>query len=639
MNSLAGIVYPDTYQNTQKVSQMLSFVDYRVPTTTRELKGIFQHKNIELGVCGKTEEQGEIGKYQVGIDGTIFNLSALQIELHKKGYPQQIIEPEAVLAAAYAEWGTHFLEKIEGDFALFIFDRDEETLLLARDRIGKKPLYWAEEQGHLLFCSSLKGILATGIVPQTPDKIALAAYFSLGYFPQDTTPIQKVNKLLPGHYLLFKEDRSMTINPYWSYSAQFEKGKSEPKISVSNELDRLLNLATKKNLPQKGETIATILSGGPGTSSITYYLHQNVNHRQLDAFTAYFKMESERDLAITRVVAETLKIAQYVTELTPENFLNDFSAILWYLDEPIADPNVVAYWNLARAASEYSSFLFSGMGCDEILAAHRRYSQEEQPFGYVIDFQSKLRGWITDYVVPLANKIYSPWAYSLLKHSRKNIWQIEYFRAHALLSPSKMEEVCPGLAKLFDPEVFISKFYNLPEATEPVTSYIYYDVKTSLPDLYILQVERMTSAFALEWHTPFLDKAVVEFAASIPFAKSMSEAEAGSPLKEILRRVFPSAVVEETKRKRVDFLKNWIENSELEKLFQELSHGTLVGIGIVNSEWLKGAIKTVESRRENFHILWLILVLEVWFRIYVNNPIPSTPPGTPIRDLLQEDYQ
>jgi asparagine synthase (glutamine-hydrolysing) len=254
-----------------------------------------------------------------------------------------------------------------------------------------------------------------------------------------------------------------------------------------------------------------------------------------------------------------------------------------------------------------------------------------------MDFQNSIRQFTTKYVVPFVNKIHHPWAYALLKRSRKNVWQSEYLRTNALLSIPELEEISPDLFQLFDPEVFLSKFYNISHIDSPISSYIYLDVKTRLPDLYMLEVERVTSAFAMQWHTPFLNKSIVEFAASIPIDKNLLEAETASPLKSILKSIFPPSVVNRPKRRRTDFLKDWTENSDLHILFKELERGTLAEVGIVDDQWIREAVKTPKNRNENFHYLWSILTLEVWFKLFINQPISPEAPNISVRDLLQED--
>ncbi len=291
---------------------------------------------------------------------------------------------------------------------------------------------------------------------------------------------------------------------------------------------------------------------------------------------------------------------------------------------------------MAQTAAKYTTNIFSGMGCDELLAGHSKYSEEEQQNSFLLDIQNSLRQLTRKYVVPLVNIFNSPMAYDLLKHCRKNVWQSEYLRSNALFSVEELEQISPTLCHLFDPEVFLSKFHNLSNIVSPTSSYIYFDVKTSLPDLYILELERITSAFGLLWHTPFLDRRIIEFLATVPLEEKIAEKETASFLKTIMKPIFPSTVIDRPKRKRPDFLKEWIENSELHLIFNDLVHGTLVEIGIISDEWIREAVKTAESRNDNFHYLWSIFALEVWFRLYINRPITPTPPDLSVRDLLQK---
>lgn len=637
MNSIAGIVYPDVYRMTHQVAKMLTYVEHRVPLPARIIKDIYEHKNIELGICGKKIATIKSGDLLIGIDGYLINHRELAETLKKKGYPQDNQSAEHTILHAYEEWGPQFLEYLEGDFALFIYNQRENSLLLARDRIGKKPLYWAEDQGHFLFCSSLKGILATGIVAQTPENSSIAAYFYLGYFPQDMTPIKNINKLLPGHYLLLNQDGSKAITPYWSYSAQFKTPSQKHKNALSQQLNTLLNTATEKNIPKNPKNIGSFLTGGLGTSAVAYYLKNNIDDHQINGFTTCFKKETEQDYEAAREVSEILEIPLQTQILTEDNFLNDFVTIAWHLDEPISDPNVISYWTMAESAAKYSSEIFSGMGCDELLAGHSRYSVEEQQSGFLMRLQNNFRQFTTNYIVPFVNKIYHPWAYAILKRSRKNVWQSEYLRTNALLSVTELEEISPNLYHLFDPEVFLSKFYNISSIDSPIASYIYLDVKTRLPDQYMLEVERVTAAFAMQWHTPFLDKNVVEFSATIPIEQSLQESNTASTLKTIMKTMFPPSIVNRPKRRRNDFLKEWTENSDLHIIFTELTKGTLVEVGIIDDQWLAEAVRSPKTRKENFHYLWSILTLEVWFKLYINRPMSPIVPNITVRDLLQEN--
>lgn len=630
MEGIAGVVYPNVFQINNLINPLLNTLKYRGGPTGDS----YSYRNIEIGCVGTKLCSNEKKTITLSFDGTLHNTKNLHKELLRKGANLPKPSDAELIIAAYAIWGTNFLTFLDGDFALAILDQEKGKIILARDRIGKKPLYWFHDNHHFIFASELKAILATGAVPQTIAPDALATYLFFGYVPQDMTPIKDINKLLPGHYLQLNFDGSKTIENYWSYSSFFQRNISVPKNAIFEHLDHLIIDSTKNQMPGN-RPVGCLLSGGLGSASTAYYMHKVLNH-PFSAFTVSFENENNEDMQAAQEAADQLKLLHYCEQIKQPEFLNDLVKIIWHLDEPLADPNIVATWRLAKLASSKVSTVFSGMGSDEFFAGHSRYTIEESgltPLATVTQFSLYM---LRSILIPIINTFNKPLSYSLLKKSRTNPWQFDYLTKNAFFDEKELSKASPKLANLFDPGVFLHKFHHLHRVKSTVSSYQYFDAKTRLPDLFMLQYERLTAVHQLQWCTPFVEKNIIEYLATLSEPEILREFETASILKALMKPVYPSSLVQRPKKTRKLFLRNWFISPEMYEVFQLLKRGTLVETGLISNRWLQYQIEMLQSNRYAFKYLWAILVLEIWFRLYINRPITSLAPDLNVKQLLTE---
>ena len=416
-----------------------------------------------------------------------------------------------------------------------------------RDRMGRKPLYWYQDPNYFLFSSEIKSLLVTGVVPQTLALDGIAAYFALGYFPQDLTSIERVNKLLPGYYLIVEKDRSLHIRSFWSLSAYFSRQVNDTKEQIKEKLDHLIDAAVKKRMPDEGQ-VGCFVSGGLGSASIAYLLNKYKNGFQIKGLTCGFSGQNERDVDSASEYCQALDMSQKVDWVTPDNFLDNLVAILWEMDEPVADPNLIATWHLAEMSDGLKT-VFSGMGSDELLAGHNRYTILERyipPFNHYL---GELKKRIKRGLIPLIQMIKPEEAFNFIKHTQVNPYLEQYVVQNQLFSFSHFHSLSPQLSQIFDPDLFLQKFHNIAKIPNIVSACAYLDMKTRLPDHYILQYDRLTSAYGLDWRCPYLDKDLIEYAAAIP----EPENESNTYLKELYRGRFPDHLVESLKKHGVVF--------------------------------------------------------------------------------------
>lgn len=630
MGAIAGVVYPDAFQDSDLIRPMMDIMQYRC-------EGRYLHtvKTVQLGSGSPLFKGSKTYLIAVGLDGAIHNSQALQVLLQKAGYEITSSDSTQLIAFAYDLWGIDCLSHMEGEFALAILDQRKGQLLIARDRLGKKPLYWYQDDHHFLFASELKALLITGVVPQTPALEALAAYLTLGYFPQDITPIRGINKLLPSYHLLYKINGPTSIHPYWSYSSYFSNKVSPPAAEMSAHLQYLLEQSMQQRL-RTDTSIGCSVSGGLGSASVAYYLHKLVPERRITAFTIGFEKEHPDDLRAAAEVCEALRIPQQVGLVTSHNFVQDFVKTVWHLDEPIADPTVLSTWRLSRLAAATTNTLFTGMGCDELLAGHLRYTTKERLWQQSLLQKMIWQPLARHLLIPLFHRLGLDATFSLLRAAEANLSQSEYLRANEIFSARAIACAMPKLQGLFNNEVFLQKFLHLYRIKSRVASRLYLDVKTRLPDWYILKFDRITAAFGLQWETPYLNAELFQYLAQFASPDKLNEQDAASYLKTNLRSQFPDSVIDQLQSSRQGVIRSWVADPQVVEAFSLLQQGTLINIGLLSPAWLKREIADCAWRPDCFKHLWALLTLEVWYRLFIGRTPPNTAPHTSVLDLLRE---
>lgn len=629
--AFAGIVYPEILHVDDVIELMIAPLQHR---SVGE-KFVLTHKNIQIGCSGCQLTNNPKRTIYCTIDGRIENIGAIRLELEGLGHTIENKNDLEVLITAYEQWDIQFLNKLNGEFSIVLFDMNTNRVILARDPVGKKPLYWYYDKHYFLFATEIKSLLSSGIVPQTIAPDALSSFLYFGYFPQDLTPIKNVNKLLPAHFLEFSPSYGIQINPYWSYSSYFSNRIHLHKSEITAKLYETLDLAVQNRIPAKGP-LGCFLSGGIGSATIAYFLSKLAKDHPLKAFTAGFRGQNEEDLFAARLASESLQIPDQLSYIQSPTFLEEYPKIIWYLDEPLADPNVIATWVLAKQAASFTKTVYSGMGSDELLAGHSRYTLAERDTALVNRVMMIPKPILRYLLIPILKQVNPNLAYHIVKMYRTNPWQFEFLRHNALFEEPVLKEAAPKLAGLFDPETFLHKFHNLSRIQTNVSAFTYFDVKTRLPDCFILQYERLTRAFGLDWQTPFLDRNMLEFAASLPEPESLLETETASYLKPLVQDIFPSEFINRPKKTRKNFLSNWVENPEIFEIMQLLQHGTLIETGFISEAWLREQVQNQEQMRRSFQYLFAILSLEVWFRLFINRTVTATPPTKSLREILLE---
>ncbi len=623
MAGIAGIVYPDLFQMSHLVDTMLNLLEPRGP----EDKNSHSYKSVEMGICGGELTCNDHRTIWAMFDGTIFNLEELRKQIKEAGYSADNDSATTLLIHAYELWGREFIEKLNGSFAIVIFDHKKQRLFLIRDRIGKKPLYWAHVRNHFVFASEIKAILSTGIIPQSPADDAIAAYLFLGYVPQDMTPIKGLNKLLPSYYLEYNLQGEIAIRPYWSYSSYFSKHINHKEDEILSNLHDLLDDAVKIRTPAD-KPVACLVGGGLGSATIAHYLSKNTPKENINTYSVAFAKENCDDLLAAQSAMNALGLAHESESLTTDSFFSDLIRVIWTLDEPIADPHVIATWHQCRMAVSNTDTILSGMGSDELLGGHLRYQLKTANIA-----PSKLlslipNSFLDGFVVPFVRHFHQKTAFNMLRHFHTHPQKLSFFLQNAIFDPKTLSQASPSLSHSFNPTVFLQKFYHLDHIHSELQAFLYLDVKTSLPDKFLLQYERIATAHGLSWRTPFLDHRLIEYLAGITDLAKLHEGQTALILKNLVKDFLPPEFIKREKASRPNFFSSWRKNPIFTDIVPFLENGILVESGYITKKWLK-------SRKVRFAQLWSLLNLEIWFQLFINTPITVGSAESPLSNIHQ----
>ncbi len=622
MSRIAGIIYPSAFQITEMIQEMRAAFPADSPGE------YFHHKNLELGAWETKIATNPAKNIWALIDSEIYNKKELLSELKEKlGINLSEASTSELIVHAYDAWKEDFIHRLNGPFALAVFDEEKEMLLIARDRFGQKPLYWTVQGEYWLFSTDIKGLLATGAVPQTPSPAALASYLYFGFIPQDLSAIQGVNKLLPGHYLKVNLHRQSTIDQYWSYSDHLQTQASLSKEAIDEQLGERIEKAIKVSIPEEG-TIGASMEGDLGSSAMAWFLSHLAPRSRIQTYSCSYK-----DPQNASTIAQTLSLAHTTKIIQPEEVLQDLPKIVWHLDEPIADPLVAQTWQLGALASGHCHSLFTDLGWEEMFGGNaysNRNEEQRVPLAYFLaHLPSKVRDM---FLLPLLKKFGSSYLYRILRNIDINRTQVAHLMQSALFRGRSRKKVSPLLFSAFDPEVFTQRFHRLNALPGALNPSLYYAAKTLLPDSLLFQYEKLLTPHNIQLICPYLDSRLVEFLAKIPEDLKFDIQLPGSLLHRLMERLchacppFPA--------ESDAFIDVWREHPHFREVFGLLLKGRLVDEGIISARWIKQQLGYPHLNKLMFRQLWSLLVLEIWFQQYIGRPIDIDNSALSIKILL-----
>ncbi|MCB2155846.1 asparagine synthase (glutamine-hydrolyzing) [bacterium] len=560
-------------------------------------------------------------RYVITFNGEIYNYHELREELIARGRKFATRGDTEIILAAYAEWGSDFVRRLRGMFAFAIWDKAERRLFMARDRVGKKPLFYIFSPTLVAFASEMKALLPLPDFDKAIDEQALYDYLTLQYVPDPATIFRSVRKLEPGHWLQVDANGTASSQRYWKLDyADAPESLSEKEWEERTEaaIDEAVRVRLESEVP-----LGIHLSGGIDSSAVVAFARRHVTGK-LRTFSIGFREQGFDETPYARTVAERFETdhEEFVVESEALDILPD---LVWHFDEPFADMAALPTWFLSKMTRQHVTVALNGDGGDESFAGYERHRGRG-------DVNS-----MRNLPAPIRHKILPPLTNMIGKTFRGSARAEEVAYLGELLAAPDGRYYTQYLTimrryqkrQLLQPDVmariaeknsgrFMEHYYNEPGIPSDVERRMNCDAHTYLPGALLPKVDHTTMAFGLEARSPFLDHHLMDHAASIPASIKFGNVELKRHLKRVLRGIIPDEVMDRPKKGFSVPLGVWLKG-ETEKIVHEM---LLADDARSRAYFQPEAIERLlrfhlQGKQRNAHRLWILIVFEMWMRRFL----------------------
>jgi asparagine synthase (glutamine-hydrolysing) len=623
---IAGFTHKNWSPDPDRIRRATATLVHRGP----DQQGVFRSEICSLGATrlkiidlegGDQPIFSPNGDAVIVFNGEIYNHLELRAELESLGHRFKSHSDTETVLHAFLEWDTECFSRLRGMFAIALWTESSRRLVLARDRLGIKPLYIAHLDQDLLFGSELKALF---IHPEIPRRLSLAGldcYLSLNYVPCPWTLVDGIEKLAPGNWLEWR-DGKIREDSYWKLP--FENPRNWTLDSAKEELDSLLQKSTREHL-LSDVPLGVWLSGGVDSSTILHYAAQ-VSTSRLKTFSISFRGRSFDESEYIRQVVNHYGTEHEELDLTPEEDLaGAIAEFAYYSDEPTADAGALPVWFLSKMCKRRTTVALSGEGADELFGGYLTYranslarTARHLPASAVRLALQAIRHWpVSDDKISFEYKLNRFLEGSTMSPERAHVFWNGTFsdnEKRSLLQAQPPNALNGILAEL------CGKFTS----QDQLTPFLWFDQKYFLPGDILTKVDRMSMAHSVEVRPPFLDHRIVEFAATLPASLKIQGSRQKFILKELMKNKLPAAVLT---RKKVGFdipAHEWLRGPLRDLLTDTLNTGLAERPGLFQSKVVQSLLQAHMDRRVNLgYHLWGLLILFLWMKEWRIQAAPS----------------
>jgi asparagine synthase (glutamine-hydrolysing) len=587
-------------------------------------EGYFVGEQIGLGMrrlkiidlrTGQQPITNEDNTLWLVFNGEIYNYRQLRRQLEQKGHTFASKGDSEVIIHAYEEYGDACLEQFNGMFALAVWDAPRRRLLLARDRLGIKPLYyWAGKEG-LVFGSELKAVIAHPDVSREIDPVALDQYLTLEYIPTPRTIFKGVCKLPPGHRLLFQEGQ-LRLEQYWDVPFWEMSGD---EATYTERLTELISEAVQMQLVSD-VPLGAFLSGGIDSSTVVA-LMSKASTTPVRTFSIGFDDVTYNELPYARLVAAHFG-ANHSEEILKPDIADLAERLVSHLDEPFADFSIFPTYLVSKLASDSVKVVLSGDGGDELFGGYETYvAQQYDRFYHWLPapLRQKALPELMNWLPPqpakkgLVNKtkrfVEGAALPASLQHTRWMMFMTDDDKA-ALYQPGWRETLngCTTAS-------FLNDYFQQVAQVDHLAQQQYVDIKTYLVDDILTKVDRMSMAVSLEARVPLLDHRIVEFALNLPPQMKLRWGQTKVILRRAMKGYVPEIVLNKPKQGFSIPLKHWLRGPLRSSMLDLLSVDCVCRRGYFEPQTVNGWVaEHLDGRTNHSHRLWALMVFELWQR-------------------------
>jgi asparagine synthase (glutamine-hydrolysing) len=537
----------------------------------------------------------------------LYTHDEIRRELRSRGHELTTRCDTEILPHLYEEAGARFPTRLHGKFGIAVWDGQARRIVLARDRLGVKPLYWSQVGDRVVFASELKCVIESGLVDATIDVEAVDLLMTLGYVPAPRTPLVGVQKLRPGAILVVDEAGARE-ELYWEYPRPVTAGPTRSLDEYADELSGLLRDAVTDRL-MSDVPLGAMLSGGLDSSLIVAAMAAEMSD-PVETFAVGFKEDPRNELADARRIADLFGCRHHEVELSVMDDALELEELVWHMDEPVADLSALGFDVLCRVAAEHVTVALSGQGADELFGGYTKHRAASA---------LQRLAWLPGVSKRLVADV--PWPNERVRRAARALAapdpSARLLAMSAQLGESQRRALYRGELAMVDPQ---TAFRAVDAARDDVNgdilgSLLYLDAKLALADDMLLYFDRVSMAHSLEVRVPFLDHRLVEWAATIPPDVKVQRGVTKRVLKHLGARVLPEATVTKTK---VGFFRRAIDTW----LIAHLEHGGRERLSSPDAryrEFIDGdeVVRLVDEYRKQpsdarGRVLFTVLLFDVW---------------------------
>jgi asparagine synthase (glutamine-hydrolysing) len=592
-------------------------------------EGFYEDEHIALGqrrlsiidlAGGKQPIGSANGRLQLLCNGEIYNSVELRKQLIARGHRFKTATDVEVILHLYEEHGESCVDHLRGMFAFALWDQDKRKLLLARDHLGQKPLFFHHDGNELYFASEVKALLDAGLVRPAVDLDALWHYVSLRFIPDRYSLFKGIQKLPAAHMLVF-QDGKVSLRRYWQPHYTEKRRGSEAELE--EELDALLRDTVALHL-LSDVPVGAFLSGGIDSSTIAALMAQQ-SPGPVPSFSIGVKEQGFNELPYARMVSSRYGMDAH-EEVVSADLARLIPRMVHHLDEP-SDPFAAGVYLVSRLASKHVKVVLSGDGGDENFAGYDRFAGQQLAELYAFIPQVLRRTVMRS----LIKRIPQSFGYKSLAQKAQWLNEMSFYTAgHRYAeSMSFLRFSDEAKQKLFtasardaiedrDSLEKILRHFDLGNATELVDRMLYTDLMTRMPDHLLPIVDRMSMAHSLETRAPLVDYKVVEFAASLPGHMKLKGRKLKYLLKKVAARHLPRELIYREKQGFGFPLALWMRNELSTFVRSVVRESRLVQAGMFDPGYMSQLTEEhINGQADHNFRLWILINLEFWYRLYV----------------------
>jgi len=621
MCGIVGIVSKD---GNRPIRAMTSALAHRGPDGV----GYFEDENVSLGHTrlsiidlegGAQPITNEDSTLQLVCNGEIYNSPKLREELKARGHRFRTSTDVEVILHLYEELGERCVEQLRGMFAFAIWDSKRESLFMARDHLGQKPLYYYQGESSFVFSSEIKGLFASGLVEPELDLEGMWHYMSLRFMPDQYSLFRGVRKLTAATTLTW-ENGNLSQRKYWSVSFLDKLPGSEDELE--EQLNDLLSDTVGMHL-LSDVRVGSFLSGGIDSTTIASMMAEKTD-AAIPTFSIGVQEQSFNELPAARLVAEKYGMEGH-ERVVNADLIALLPRMVHHMDEP-ADPYGIGVYLVSQLAREHVKVVLSGDGADESFAGYDRYAGQR-----VVDYYCLLPAWFRNQIMgPVIKRLPESYAYKSIAQKAAWVHDMSHYTAgeryaqsmsFLRFTPDAKEALFTDDAKQgIEDYQSIDKIlthFNADNAEDLVDRMLHTDQMTRIPDHNLVIGDRMSMAHSLEVRAPFVDYRIVEFAARLPGNVKLKRGKLKYILRKLSSRYLPPEVVKLRKQGFGFPLGVWMRTDLADLLQHLLGNSRFAELGIFHQDRVNQLVtEHLSGQHDHNYRLWILLNLEIIYRLY-----------------------